>query len=135
MCAAAFAVFSATASAADAKATLAAYEDVSKALVADDLAAAQKAAGDLASKAEADSALAKQATALQKSSSLESARDHFKAVSEEAIKLAEGKDGYHVMTCPMVKNGEWLQTSETVANPYMGKKMPRCGAMKKDRSA
>ena len=135
ICAGAFAVFSTTAWADDAKETLTAYESVSKALLADDLAAAQAAAGNLASAADADSALAKHATALQKSTSLESARDHFKAVSDEAIKLAEGKDGYHVMTCPMVEGGDWLQTSEKVANPYMGKKMPACGMKKKDASA
>ena len=127
----AFAVFSTAASAAEAKETLAAYERVSKALVADDLTGAQKAAADLA-KADAESALAKHATELSKSSSLESARDHFKAVSDEAIKLAEGEKGFHVMTCPMVKDGEWLQSSEKVANPYMGKKMPACGAKKQN---
>jgi hypothetical protein len=121
--------------AAENAAVLDAYEKVSQALVADDLAGAQKAAADLAGKAEANSPLAKHASELSKSDSLQSARDHFKAVSQEAIKLAEDQTGWNVMTCPMIKGGDWLQKSDQVANPYMGQKMRGCGALKKQKSA
>jgi len=79
--------------------TLKAYEKVSQALIGDDLAGTKQAAADLATKAEPESTLAQEATELSTAGSLSAARDHFKTVSEEAIKLAEGKEGYYVMTC------------------------------------
>jgi membrane fusion protein, copper/silver efflux system len=40
-------------------------------------------------------------------------------------KLAEGR---HLFECPMAEGYQkWVQTSATVSNPYMGKKMPTCG--------
>lgn len=111
------------------------YEQVSKALVADDLPGAQKAAGELATKMGGQGALGEHATEIAKSNSLESAREHFKALSQEAIKLGQGQKDWNVVTCPMVKDGEWLQKGETVANPYMGKKMSGCGMIKKGGSA
>jgi hypothetical protein len=66
-----------------------------------------------------------------KSDSLEKAREHFKAISEECIKMMKGVEGQYVFTCPMAK-ADWLQTdSKQVSNPYMGKKMPTCGEIKK----
>jgi hypothetical protein len=114
-------------------ACLKAYHQVHDALAKDDLAAAKKAAGDLAEKATAAKCVTtpQHATELAKSDSLESAREHFKAVSEECIKMAAGVDGQYVFTCPMAK-ADWLQTdSKQASNPYMGKKMPTCGEMKK----
>jgi hypothetical protein len=121
--------------AAEGAAVLGSYEKVAQALVADDLSAAQKAANDLAGKAEPASALSKHAAELSKSNSLQAARDHFKAVSGEAVSLAKGQEGWNVMSCPMVKSGDWVQRGDKVANPYMGQKMPGCGGLKKDRSA
>lgn len=114
-------------------ACLKAYHQVHDALAKDDLAAAKKAAGDLAEKAGPAKcpSTAKHADELAKCTSLESAREHFKPISQECIKMAAGIDGQYVFTCPMVK-AEWLQTdSKTVSNPYMGKKMPTCGSLKK----
>jgi uncharacterized protein DUF3347 len=129
-----------TASAASAKeaskeeaACLKAYHQVHDALAKDDLAAAKKSATELAEKATPAkcASTAQHAAELAKSNSLESARDHFKAISEECIKMAAGIDGQYVFTCPMVK-ADWLQTdSKQVSNPYMGKKMPTCGSLKK----
>jgi hypothetical protein len=46
-----------------------------------------------------------------------------------SIKLARSPKA--VFTCPMAK-ADWLQTDpKQVSNPYMGKKMPTCGEMKK----
>ena len=114
-------------------ACLKAYHQVHDALANDDLAGAQKSASELAEKATPAKcpSTAKHAAELAKSDSLESAREHFKAISEECIKMAAGIDGQYVFNCPMVK-ADWLQTdSKQVANPYMGKKMPTCGELKK----
>ena len=115
-------------------ACLKAYHKVHEQLAKDDLSGAQKAATDLAEKANAakGQSLAKHAREIAKSTSLETAREHFKAVSEECIKMAEGVEGQHVFHCPMVK-ADWLQTDMKVSNPYMGKKMPECGAIKKKK--
>ena len=114
-------------------ACLKAYHQVHDALAKDDLAAAKKAASELAEKAGPAKcpSTAQHAAELAKSNSLESAREHFKAISEECIKMAAGIDGQYVFTCPMAK-ADWLQTdSKKVSNPYMGKKMPTCGSLKK----
>ncbi len=99
---------------------LAAYDKVHHALVADDLASAKKAAADLggSGKEVADS------------KSLDQARKAFTKVSTEAEKMAAGQSGYYVMHCPM-KNADWVQTDEKIANPYGGKDMLTCGAIKK----
>ena len=99
---------------------LANYEKVHQALVADDLVTAKKAAADLGAPG----------SDLAKSESLEQARVAFEKLSGEAAKLAAGQSGYYVMHCPM-KNKDWVQTSDKVANPYGGKEMVSCGEVKK----
>jgi Protein of unknown function (DUF3347) len=114
-------------------ACLKAYHQVYDALAKDDLAAAKKSAADLAEKAAAAKCptTPEHAAELAKSDSLEKAREHFKAISEECIRMAAGIEGQFVFTCPMAK-ADWLQTdSKQVSNPYMGKKMPTCGEIKK----
>jgi hypothetical protein len=114
-------------------ACLKAYHQVHDALARDDLAAAKTSATDLAEKATAAKcpSTPRHATELAKSDSLEKAREHFKSISEECIKTMKGVDGEYVFTCPMAK-ADWLQTdSKQVSNPYMGKKMPTCGEIKK----
>ena len=114
-------------------ACLKAYHQAHEALAKDDLAGAKQAAGALAEKASAakSDSIAKHARELAKSDSLESAREHFKEISAESVKMASGVDGQYVFTCPMAK-ADWLQTdSKQVSNPYMGKKMPTCGSLKK----
>ena len=108
-----------------------AYTAVSGALAADDLEAAQKAAVELAAAAKSvHPELAKEAQAVAESDSLETAREKFKPLSQHAVKLAEGKEGYFVMTCLMAV-GDWVQTEKQVANPYCGSSMLRCGGLKK----
>jgi hypothetical protein len=99
---------------------LTAYGKAHDALVADDLAGAKQAATDLGP-AGAD---------LSKSKSLDEARSAFSKLSDKAVKLAAGQNGYYVMHCPM-KNQDWVQTSTAVANPYGGKDMISCGQIKK----
>ena len=114
-------------------ACLSAYHKVHEALAKDDLAGAKKCATDLAVNAKAanNQSIADHADALAKSDSLDAAREHFKPISDECIKMAANVEGQYVFNCPMVK-ADWLQTSKTkVENPYMGKKMLTCGQLKK----
>jgi hypothetical protein len=114
-------------------ACLNAYHKVHEALVRDDLAGAKKGATDLAVKAKAtnNQSIAEHADVLAKSDSLDAAREHFRAISDECIKMAANVEGQYVFNCPMVK-ADWLQTSKAkVENPYMGKKMLTCGQLKK----
>lgn len=121
---------------ASANPVLDAYVVVATALANDDLAAAKKAAAALAetAKSENQPALAEHAIEVVSSNSLDAARERFKATSVEAVKLAEGKAGYYVFTCPMAK-AEWVQKVKDVQNPYMGKEMPGCGSIKAGTSA
>jgi len=100
------------------KAFLTQYEAVRAALAADNLAAAKTAAAPLAKLASAGS--------------LAAAREAFKAVSKRAVHYATGKEGYFVANCPMVDGGEgdWVQTSNKIGNPYFGKAMLTCGSIK-----
>ncbi len=107
------------------------YVSVSQALAADDLAAAKKAATELAATAKADKqdSLAAAAAKIVSSDSLDAARKSFKAASADAAKLAEGKKGFYVFSCPMV-HADWVQKSKATANPYYGKSMSDCGVLK-----
>src|SRR5581483_3655448 len=118
-------LFAANVPAKEDNAVLDAYLKVSQALAADDLKAAKAKTGG-------NEALASHASELAKSESIENARDHFKMVSAEATKLAEGKSGYYVMTCPMAK-ADWVQSNSKVSNPYFGKSMPNCGSLKEQK--
>lgn len=99
---------------------LAGYEKIRVALVADDLAQAKQAAN----------ALGEEGSAMAKSESLEAARTGFATLSGKAEKLAGGQPGYYVVHCPMAKK-DWVQTSEKISNPYLGKEMLGCGEIKK----
>lgn len=118
----------------DNNAVLKSYDAVSMALAKDDFAAAKSAASELAAKAKenGNATIAKQAGELAKSESIDAAREDLKEMSDEATKLAEGSDEFHVMTCPMVEGGNWVQSGEKVMNPYMGKKMQQCGGKLKE---
>ncbi len=121
------------------KVFLSQYEAVRAALAADNLAAAKTAAAPLAKDL---AAVAKEATKAQPAAdaakklaaakSLADAREAFKGVSKRAVHYAEGKEGYYVANCPMVQGGEgdWVQTSKKISNPYFGKAMLTCGSIK-----
>lgn len=117
---------------------LADYELIRAALAADDLAAAQKAAAPVAERDSQSSEKKTQtrresAGKLAKAGNLEAAREAFKSLSKSAVHLAEGKEGYYVAHCPMVSNeeGDWVQTTKRINNPYMGKAMLTCGSIGK----
>lgn len=127
------------------KAFLAQYEAVRAALAADDLAAVKKAAAAVVTESktppkepltdEQKERQAKFAAMVKKiatADSLKTARAEFKALSKRAIHYAQGKEGYYVANCPMVEGGEgdWVQTSKKINNPYFGKQMLTCGSIK-----
>jgi hypothetical protein len=110
---------------------LAAYEPVRAALAGDDLKQAKASALELSKKAGAAKmdVIAKASDELAKSDSIEKAREQFKTISNEAVKIAKDKKGYFILTCSMAK-GDWVQTSTKVENPYYGKQMLACGEVK-----
>lgn len=98
------------------------YEQVQKALVQDNLNAAKDAAHALANE---------QGQGILKSADLKAARLAFADLSKTAEHIVAGNPDYHVFYCPMVKK-DWVQSTTSVANPYMGKEMLTCGVEKKD---
>lgn len=100
---------------------LANYEGVRAALAADNLEAAKRSAGNITE--------SQPAMQLSKATSLNSARAALKGLSEQAVKLAKGRDGYYVVNCPMA-GADWVQTRKTVSNPYFGSAMATCGRIK-----
>src|SRR4051812_28063029 len=75
---------------------LAKYEKVRAALAADNLDKAKKAAADLGD----------EGSALSKTDKIKTARDEFSKLSEHAIKVAAGQDGYYIVNCPMLQK-DW----------------------------
>lgn len=124
----------------DQKQFLAQYELVRAALAADDLAAAKKAAAVVAAMpvihhengVDAPPGYVQDARKFAGADSLKDAREVFKSFSKRAVHVAEGKPGYYVAHCPMVPNneGDWIQISKEIANPYFGKAMLSCGSIK-----
>ena len=75
-------------------------------------------------------------------SNLETARVSFGKVSEVLIAVLTEfapplGSAVHVVNCPMWDKSpaRWLQTSDTVANPFLGMKMPKCGDVVKTMEA
>ncbi len=96
------------------------YEQVRAGLAADNLEKAKQAAGELGDEGKP----------IVESKDLATARVKFATLSERAVKLAKGQDGFYVVRCPMLKK-EWVQNATTISNPYAGKSMPTCGVIKK----
>jgi Cu(I)/Ag(I) efflux system membrane fusion protein len=112
---------------------LGAYEKVRAQLAAD--AGSSLAARQLA--VEADKAklpeLSASAQKLSEAATLDAARAEFADVSKHVVALIAAHPdlarGRHVFECPMVKGhyNKWVQVSDDLANPYMGKAMLACG--------
>lgn len=75
-------------------------------------------------------AIEKAAKELAAAGDLDSARAAFGALSESLISYGElvAGDKPVVASCPMVRR-RWLQPEGEIGNPYLGKKMPRCGVV------
>lgn len=127
------------------KAFLSQYESVRAALAADDLAATRKAAAAVTTESktaptepltpeqkERQASFVASVNKIASADSLETARAAFKVLSKRAIHYAAGKDGYYLANCPMVPGGEgdWIQISANISNPYYGKSMLTCGSIK-----
>ena len=72
------------------------------------------------------------AESIAKAEDLATARIAFGEVSRGVLLLASSDprlaDGWHVFACPMVQTfNKWIQPTEALENPYMGKAMPQCG--------
>jgi Cu(I)/Ag(I) efflux system membrane fusion protein len=114
--------------------TLAAYERVRALLAADEIKGVSEAARTLEASATSAkyTAIASSATKLAAAADLDAARVAFADVSRDVVTLlATDKalaKGQHVFECPMVQGyRKWVQPSDEMANPYMGKKMLACG--------
>ncbi|HLL24092.1 MAG TPA: hypothetical protein VK427_18295 [Kofleriaceae bacterium] len=117
-----------------ATAMLAAYERARAHLAADELAGVPEAAREIAATATEGQypAIARGAATLAAAKDLDAARDAFGTVSRELITLLASNPalakGQHVFECPMVSGyRKWVQPSENLENPYMGKQMLACG--------
>jgi hypothetical protein len=108
------------------KTFLSQYEAVRAGLAADDLTATKKAAAAVTAVLATDSA-----KKIASADSITAAREAFKALSKQAVTTAAGQSGYYHAHCPMVPNdeGNWVQTSKKISNPYFGKSMATCGSI------
>ncbi|MDQ3340519.1 MAG: hypothetical protein M4D80_35625 [Myxococcota bacterium] len=114
--------------------TLAAYERARALLAADEIKGLAESARTLEASATSAkyTAIASSATKLAAAADLDAARTAFGDVSREVVTLLAGDKslakGQYVFECPMVKGyRKWVQPSDEMANPYMGKKMLACG--------
>lgn len=114
------------------------YFNVQSALAADSFPDFQTAARSLARISQAtgnsiSSNAVRQSENLAKAADLASARRLFKPLSESLITWLHDQKSpagvYREAYCPMA-NASWIQVGETINNPYMGKKMLRCGEFK-----
>lgn len=125
---------------------LAAYETVRAALVADsaDISTAATQIAEAADAATERSPVALRAhltgmateareLAAAPASDIARVRREFGDVSRHVVELlgaeASLAEGKHVFHCPMAEDyGQWVQNDADIQNPYMGSRMPACGA-------
>ena len=115
------------------------YIKVQAALVQDSFGGVSGPASAMAKAAQTDSGrtlppkVVPQVEALTGARDLSAARTAFKALSGSLIQYLKDQKmppgTYHEVYCPMAK-ASWLQTDTTIANPYLGKEMLRCGQLK-----
>lgn len=105
------------------------------------LKAMEKAPSSGDAKEEAD-ALITPAKAISEASDIRSARTAFKALTQEFSTLLRHMgtartEPLYLVHCPMAfdnQGADWVQADETVANPYFGASMLRCGSVKAEIS-
>jgi Cu(I)/Ag(I) efflux system membrane fusion protein len=123
--------------------------EIQTGLAADDLAAAKKGASHFqhAMKAaphakdahDASIALSTSAKKILEATDIKSARVEFLNLSGQFTTLVEhvgtsNKTQLYIAHCPMAfgnKGGSWVQSDKTLANPYYGAMMLRCGSLQK----
>lgn len=111
-----------------------AYEVVRKALAADNLKAAKNGAAALAklAKKEKRGGIVGSSERLSATKDMAAARLAFGELSKQTILLLQKQPsltkGLTAYQCPMAKGyKKWLQADSEMANPYMGKRMLKCG--------
>lgn len=128
-------------------ATLSAYEDIRAKLAADDIAGATAKADALEKAAAVAAADAPESLRAHLSKTMQTAealastptddadavRKAFGEVSRSVVALVHAEPslqrGAHVFECSMAQGYQkWVQRSETIENPYMGRKMLACGS-------
>jgi Cu(I)/Ag(I) efflux system membrane fusion protein len=124
------------------------YLEIQKSLAGDNLEGAQTAASAFvevmntapqAVPPEESDDLATPARGIESASDISSARKSFEELSMEFTSLVthvgtSGKTPLFVANCPMAfggKGASWIQEDTTVANPYYGARMLKCGSVKK----
>ena len=109
------------------------YAPIRDALVKDDFKEAKANAEMLSVYAKAnDKNVAAKARSLANANSIESLRQTFEQVSKYVLGHLKDKPGYYVVNCP-VAQAVWIQTDQTIQNPYLGKKGLSCGTFAKQR--
>jgi hypothetical protein len=104
------------------------YFHAASALAVDDFGRAREFLKTVASESSGD--LRTHAQAAAASPDIETMRALFKGLTEGIVVNMSYPDGYAVAFCPIYKNGsKWIQKREAlIANPYLGKSVPPCGA-------
>lgn len=115
--------------------TLAAYESIRELLAKDQTVGLADRAAELervARGAKLDQVATAAASLKGKAEDIDAARKAFGDVSRAVVELLvrdpKLRDGRHIFHCPMADGYQkWIQTSDKIENPYMGKKMLACG--------
>lgn len=117
------------------------YLTIQTALAADDLVEARSGATDLEETLRAhdpiDSDWHEPLRIVRESQDLESARRGFKTLTHRMLRVVREASStidmpLYLVHCPMAfdgTGGSWIQADETIANPYYGSAMLRCGAV------
>jgi hypothetical protein len=107
-----------------------AYFNVEQALINQDLNGAKTAATDLAQKAQVanNGTISKDANDLAKTDSLDQARQAFKTLSEDTLKLIQAEPASKDMACSM-GDAQCMQTENTAQSSCMGSQTSSRGTM------
>jgi hypothetical protein len=112
------------------------YLNIQKALAQDSVEGVPETATVMTQTIQGDSMktlppqVAQDVKALATVTDLEHARKAFKSLSDSLIRYLKAQKlppgSYYEFYCPMVK-ASWVQTDKSIANPYLGQAMLRCG--------
>ena len=113
------------------------YESMRAALAADNIAKAHSAGEKLLKAVDAEgvtpgivkSRLASKIMA--ESYRLEVLRAAFKEFSQSLVPVCRGVDGYYIVSSELISDGVWVQTSQVIDNPYLGRSMALYGEIRK----
>lgn len=123
------------------------YLQIHTALAGDDLAKAKTAAASLLSVMKSAegvgdtvSGLATPAKMIGEAPDITRARTGFLNLSNQMVRIVKEmgstrRPALYVAHCPMAFDGEggsWIQADATIANPYFGARMLRCGSVKEE---